>query len=582
VSIPDEAGSPGGASGGSRIDASSGDDRPGTGGASNAGGTAGSGGSPGGAGGSGGAGGNGGSGATAGAAGPTSGAGGTTVGAGGTTGGAGGAGRGGASGGRTDASDGPDISAPPDAARDAPPDGRTPCPSFTCLPLGGTLCGLVCDSCDNEVDCGSCPSGQVCGPRIPGVCAAPCPLCSQVAKCETGFTTVRGTVVTGAPTNPDPVPGAMVLVPNVAPGGKLPPVTAGPSCMQCGWVLQDDQVVASALTGPDGNFVLFDVPAGPGIPLVVQLGDWRYETTIDVVPCTNNVLPLGKARLPRVQSEGNIPLTAISTGNVDALECTLRKMGIADSEFSNPNGSGRIHFYRNNGAVYDMATPNQAALVDTAAWDRYDQILFACEGSQTAETATALQNFVDYTSRGGRVLATHFSYTWLYQNGGFAQAGAWQPNQLSPPSPLISNIDTTTRTGGDFATWLGLTGALYNPVPPQVAINDPRHNLNAVPMGSGGQRWIYVDNPANVQAMVVDTPITTIPDVSCGRVVYTDFHVANASNGALTFPAECPTTDLTPQEKILEYMLLHLQGCGPQVPPPVPPPPPPPKMPPCR
>ena len=84
--------------------------------------------------------------------------------------------------------------------------------------------------------------------------------------------------------------------------------------------------------------------------------------------------------------------------------------------------------------------------------------------------------------------------------------------------------------------------------------------------------------------MVVDTPITNLPDIGCGRVVYTDFHVANAMNGALTFPAECSTTDLTAQEKILEFMLLHLQSCGTQVPPPapIPPPPPPPKMPPCH
>jgi hypothetical protein len=583
VNVGSEAGPVGGNSGANAVDASrGGDERAGNGGAgSNAGGAGGSAGSGGGAAAMGGAAGMGGAGANAGAA-PTGGRAGTTVGAGGAMGGAAGAGRAGASGGLSDASDAPDIAASPDAPRDRRiPDGCTP---LTCSPVGGTYCGLICDGCGNELDCGSCSAGQSCGPRVPNFCGAPCPLCSQIPKCESGRTTVRGTVITGAAINPDPVYGATVFIPNLPPGDKLPPLPAGPSCSQC-TPLTGDATVTAAISGPDGAFSLYDVPAGTGIPLVVQLGRWRYETTIDVTPCTDNPLPLGKARLPRTQWEGNIPLTAIATGNLDALECVLRKMGVADTEFSNPTGAGRIQLYRNNGAVYDAATPNQAVLVDApAAWDKYDQILFACEGIQTDETAPALQNFINYTNKGGRVLATHFSYTWLYQNGAFATAGAWQVNQPPPPSPLIANIDTTTQRGQDFATWLGLVGALSTSTPPQIAIGDPRHDLNAVPAGLGGQRWIYSDSPSNVQEMVVTTPVGASPDQSCGRVIYTDFHVANAANGALTFPAECTGNDLTPQEKLLEFALLHLGSCpgfnG--TPPPVPPPPPPPTTPPCN
>jgi hypothetical protein len=191
---------------------------------------------------------------------------------------------------------------------------------------------------------------------------------------------------------------------------------------------------------------------------------------------------------------------------------------------------------------------------------------------------------VDYTSKGGRVLATHFAYTWLYQNAGFAMAGDWQVNQTPPSNPLIANIDTSTSSGQDFASWLMLVGALSNANPPQVAINDVGRTLNAVPPTSGGQRIIYSDNPSHVQEMIVPTPINALPDQTCGRVIYTDFHVPNATNGALTFPAECIGTALTPQEKLLEFALLRLASCemGPPPPGPVPPPPPPPKMPPCQ
>jgi hypothetical protein len=576
---PDEAGPSGGAAGASPTGGSSGgadaSDNDGNSSTGGGGGSAGSGATGGGAGAAGGAGGSGG----AGGAGASGGTGGATGGVGGnTSGGAGTSGTGG-SGGIVDAGDPADISAPQDVGppqdvqRDTHnPDGCTP---ISCTPPLGTYCGWIGDGCGGAMDCGTCPGAQVCGQRRPNICGAPCPLCPQIPQCESGVTTVRGKAVTGAAINPDPLYAATVFIPNVAPGGKLPPLTDGPSCNRCK-PLTESEAITSAITGPDGTFTLQNVPAGTGIPLVVQLDHWRYETTIDVLPCVTNELAPGTARLPRTQSEGNIPLTAISTGNVDALECILRKIGVADTEFSNPSESGRIHFYRNNGAIYDMSTPNQAALVDTpATWDRYDQILFPCEGLQSNESAPALMNFNSYTNKGGRVITTHFSYTWLYQNGGFATAGDWQVNQVNPANPLISDIDTSTPKGHDFATWLGIVGALSNANPPRVSINDPRHNLNAVPPNQGGRRWIYTDTPPIVQHMTIDTPVAATPDKLCGRVIYSDFHVANALNTPLVFPAECPTADLTAQEKILEFMLLDLATCGIIEPPPPPPPPPP-------
>jgi len=458
------------------------------------------------------------------------------------------------------------------------------CIPVTCEPVGGRYCGMIGNGCGGALDCGSCPTGQTCGLTTANVCGKPCPLCSLVPTCPEASTTIlTGKVVTGAATNADPVYKASVYIPNIALGEKLGPIPSGASCDRCSPLTQD-VALASAVTGPDGTFVLQGkVPSGQGIPLVVQLGKWRYETTIDINPCASNVLPLGTARLPRSHAEGNLPLTAISTGNVDALECLLRKIGVVDTEFSNPGGPARIHFYRNNGAMYDTATPSQAALVgNPAVFDSYDQVLFPCEGSQTIETPAQLTNFINYTSKGGRVFTTHFSYTWLYQNAGLATAGEWQVSLANPPNPLIADIDLTHPKGQDFATWLGIVGALSNLTPPQVSIYEPRRNLNAVPQGQGGVRWIYADNPMVVQHMTIDTPVLVPqdPDKVCGRVIYSDFHVANASNQSLTFPAECLMPDLSPQEKILEFMLFDLASCigidrPPPLPPPLPPPPPP-------
>jgi hypothetical protein len=244
--------------------------------------------------------------------------------------------------------------------------------------------------------------------------------------------------------------------------------------------------------------------------------------------------------------------------------------------------------YRNNGVRLNAATPDQDVLTGASGGvsnlARYDQVLLPCEGGRTEESGSALANFLDYTSRGGRVFATHFSYTWLYKNGGFASAAQWNVDQMLPVSPITANIEMATRGGADFATWLQSIGALSNISPPQVSISDARRNIDAVPPSGGGQRWIYADLPTalhtthTVLHMSIDTPVLATPDLLCGRVVYSDFHGTDVMNSAVTFPAECTEGGFTAQEKILQFMMLNLSGCiGPMRPgkgkPPIPPPP---------
>src|ERR1019366_9340961 len=99
-----------------------------------------------------------------------------------------------------------------------------------------------------------------------------------------------------------------------------------------------------------------------GIPLVVQLGKWRRQITIDIThACGNNPIADGTVRLPRNQGEGNIPLTAVTTGASDALECVLRKMGIDAAEFQLPTTTtGRIKIYQETGASFTTGTTPSA------------------------------------------------------------------------------------------------------------------------------------------------------------------------------------------------------------------------------
>jgi hypothetical protein len=331
------------------------------------------------------------------------------------------------------------------------------CMAYACDTPTGKYCGEIGDGCGGKLDCGFCPSDQICGARFPKMCNTPCPLCDKVPMCPNGgTTTVRGVAVTGSLMNPDPLYNAQIFIPNIDIGQKLAPLPDGPSCDRC-TPLTLDNSMASAITGPDGSFELKDVPAGMGIPIVVQLGGWRMQTAIDVMPCADNMLAAGTVRLPRNRNEGDIPATAIATGDVDRLQCLLRKLGIEDSEFGNPGSPARIHFYTSNGSRIDANTPPAdtltGALSGPGEWSKYTQVLFPCEGAEIQKGGDAQKNMLDYVNAGGRVFATHFSYTWLYMNGGLATAGTWMP---APPfggqmNTLVGTIDVSTQKGMDFA-----------------------------------------------------------------------------------------------------------------------------------
>src|SRR6185295_19032940 len=77
--------------------------------------------------------------------------------------------------------------------------------------------------------------------------------------------------------------------------------------------------------------------------------------------------------------------------------------------------------------------------------------------------------------------------------------------------------------------------------------------------------------PGSVQHYTFDTPVGKPPAAQCGRVLFSDFHVTDAKNqSGLRFPKECNDLPLTPQEKVLEFMLLDLASCPPEKLPPPP------------
>ena len=390
--------------------------------------------------------------------------------------------------------------------------------------------------------------------------------CRQVLCTNGKKTTLTGKVFD--PSGTLPLFNAVVYVPNAA----LEPFAPGVSCDRCGATPSGAPLVSTA-TGADGTFTLKDVPAGANVPLVIQLGRWRRQVVLKYVEaCTATALTdPNLTRLPRNQGEGEIPKMAIATGSADPFECLLKKIGLDDAEITRPSGTGRVHFYRQNGV--DLSPPAPAARElwsDINTLKQYDVVMLPCEGSQKLKPMAATQNLIDYSNAGGRVFTTHFSYVWIdFAQTPWPGTGDWNPGNVTPPDPYTGSMDTSFPKGSAFLAWLGHVGATNGGT---LEINEARHDLNSV-KAPLAQRWIFGANPndsmsPNVQHMTFNTPIDgpAQPDggapLECGRVVFSDFHLtAGAKIAGLPFPASCRAGPLTPQEKALVFMLFDLSAC---------------------
>ena len=383
----------------------------------------------------------------------------------------------------------------------------------------------------------------------------------QVVQCGGGVTTtVSGTVVTATPAQygtPDPIYNAIVYVPN-APLDPFPP---GVACDKCGTPVSGNPVTLT-LSDVKGHFTLKDVPVGNNIPLVVQIGRWRRQTTISTVTkCTDNPVDTTLTRIPRDHTEGDIPHIAIATSTYDSEECILLKMGVAQSEFTSSTGSGRIHIYHGNGTTVANAQPMSALWASDQVMKQYDVALFPCSSvpSIGSSPGAAGQVLLDFLNAGGRAFVTDLSYSW-YKDGPapLPSSAQWTTWGGIGVDPLPATIDQSFPKGQALAEWLQNIGATTTQG--SIDLHETYHVVNGV--NAPTSRWLYSTSPATVQTLSFNTPIGTQPSDQCGRAVYSNFHIAGGqSGGGTTFPAECDPNPLTPQEKVMEFMLFDLSSC---------------------
>ena len=475
-------------------------------------------------------------------------------------------------------------------------DDPVPAPEceLTCDPAGANTCpsGFHCataGTCDAECtpDGGECGDGFECSSDgrcvEEGACVG---LECNIVDCQSmGMppTTLSGTVF--APNGTLPLFGVTVYVPNAGPG----PLPDGAVCDQCGDPPGSPVVLSTS--DEAGNFVLSDVPAGADIPIVVVTGKWRRQLVIpQVAQCTDNALSAADTRLPSTGSQGDMPNIAISTGNADALDCLVRKLGIDDSEISTAGQPGHVHLYSNYASPGQGASDFESgfaggsgAFADSATlWDTvdhlqpYDMVFLSCEGRQDpgSKPQSAMQAVSDYADLGGRVFASHWHNIWIGGNEDDASHGIpdWQAvanfrfGGNPDPDTLTATIDEVSNPKGtSFADWMvNVMGSMMRGF---IVVNESRTTAASLDI-TRGEQWVYLDpatspDESSVMNFQFLTPQNLPIEQRCGKVVFSDMHVSadSRSSDSTPYPRDCANSDLTPQEKALAFMFFDLASC---------------------
>ncbi len=432
-------------------------------------------------------------------------------------------------------------------------------------------------------------------PAVP-TCPAGSPLSCYVRQCSNGaHTTLTGKVYD--PAGKVPLYNVVVYVPNHP--NALPPFTPGTSsCNACDTI---SDYVAAAVTDKSGSFTLTDVPTGDNVPLVVQIGKWRRTITVSrIADCVTTALPdtgSGQARLPRSHQEGDMPQMALLTGGLDDLGCFLTRIGIDAAEYSAPQGGGRLDIYQglgsngfglgagagmtgpglSTGKAGDCTTTSCPLWASKQSLEQYDMVLLACEGDTFDPDATpdagsgranvtkaGKQAMHDWLNEGGKVFATHLHYTW-FQNGpaDFQGVADWLGSSAGSATCDCS-IDRTFPEGQTFHDWLQAVGASSGN---GVSLTDVAESVGAVSMDTS--RWIYDSTDSETKSLSFETPVGGIPVVDdsgalagrkyCGKALFSDLHAGGAPSGDI--PGSCKQTDLSAEEKALEFLFFDLASC---------------------
>jgi hypothetical protein len=392
--------------------------------------------------------------------------------------------------------------------------------------------------------------------------------------CNGATTTITGAVM--APNGIDPIPNAFAYVPLST--GQFTP---GVGCDLCGSNI--DGVAAQAITTPDGHFSIDISMLAPAttLPFTVAMGRFRRQTTISITACQENPIGAPHTVLPGKTAPGDdIPKIAVTTGVKDALDMVLGAMGLDQNVgfdcFENrTNPTSMVSTCEKRLGAMGASAPQLTDLLKNPTMlDQYNILFISCALGKyaslpAADQATIATNLQTWVGKGGRLFATDRAYDYVAQafpsyitfvNGNTTvDAANVGVGSVSNPATYTGRVNDPTLAawltaisalaGG--STTLSLTGYLTQ-----------WSAVQSVPMSS-----VDVVDATNAQISVGGTNMTgTYPQTvtfdvtppggmqACGRAAFSSYHTLGAQ-------MMVDATNLTAQERILEYLMFQAGAC---------------------
>lgn len=414
----------------------------------------------------------------------------------------------------------------------------------------------------------------------------------------TNTTTISGTVY--APNGTLPLYNVIVYIPNA----QLEPIPAGVTCDQCGADISNP--VAVALTDSTGAFTLTNVPAGSNIPLVMQVGKWRRAITLPPInPCVANAIGdqvngvEQMTRLPKNQTEGNMPRIAITTGLCEHFACIMPKLGIDPVEYAGGPTSATtlpktaFSFYSGDGAASIAGSPPAQTLWNNLALlENFDLVMLSCECHEPPDAnSTSYAAVQKYMEAGGRIFTTDFMYVWYKDSSDTnlnAPPWSWPGDAPCAGDPV--SIDTTFPKGAAMSDWLHYVSGI-SPYRSEVATYPPVNGEYPVWSANGvafdnvwsintkyGLEWAHsgptqpydqcfqsntggpTSSPQHPRIVTMGMPSATPPGSQCGKGVHLDFHINQSDTVNSAFPVGCSATMREP-ELVTTFMFFDLASC---------------------
>ena len=366
-----------------------------------------------------------------------------------------------------------------------------------------------------------------------------------------------------APNGHDPAPTSYAYAPI-----SVTPYVPGVACDACDKAI--DPFWVQTLTGVDGTFTLdlADVPATPTVKIAVRKGRFRKVVTVTPACGTTTKMPAADTTLPGSTTAGDLPKIAVSTGNSDHLDTILTALGITSfSCYEGRVASGAL-------CPAGVAAGKKVLdlLRDATTLDTFNVLLVSCAPNiwssySPTDQATIKTNLAAWVNKGGRFFATDNSYDYVAQT--WPDAITWQGPTGTPwPVGTLAgggaNVGVVPASGSyaatvddpDITSWLKLPEIAVTSAP-SVSISgwlkpwSVQKSLAATTtrITHGSVQFQY---PSGAATTTSDLPLTAKFVVnSCGKVVYSSYHTLSSVSAS----------GLTPQERILEYLLLDVASC---------------------